>query len=133
MNQWCGRTGDASVAEIQVVARLAQITNPGPGKMWIFADTHEDSVNAGAFTVNAHSILRDNEYIWSGGGLPAARHGGSGVFAFADGHSEFRKWKDPRTLFKVWETYRGSIWQPGNQDLYWLADNATQKRAVTEP
>jgi hypothetical protein len=27
----------------------------------------------------------------------------------------------------VQERYRGMIWQDGNQDLYWLADHATQK------
>ena len=132
MNMWCGRDGGNADAGIQVVARLSQITNPGPGKMWIFADTHEDSLNAGGFTIDLVSILQNGEYIWSGGGLPAARHGGNGVLAFADGHSELRKWKDSRTLFDIQEKYRGMQWQGGNVDLYWLADHASQKRNVPE-
>jgi prepilin-type N-terminal cleavage/methylation domain-containing protein/prepilin-type processing-associated H-X9-DG protein len=127
LNGWCGLDASNFEAPIQVVSRLAQIVNPGPAKMWILADTHEDSINVGGFFVQGWSVLIDGEYIWSPEGLPAARHGGSGVFSFADGHAELRRWKDPRTLFDVQEKYRGSIWHPGNQDLYWLADHATQK------
>ncbi len=56
-----------------------------------------------------------------------ARHGDGTNFGFADGHSEYWKWKDPRTLdvakadYDYWQnTGRngGEALQPGNEDLH---------------
>ena len=44
-------------------------------------------------------------------------HSGGTTFAFADGHSEFWKWMDPRTLEVSSYSASGTI-QPGNEDLH---------------
>ena len=54
---------------------------------------------------------------------PPIRHGNGTTFSFADGHSEYRKWKDPRTVdvgrrgLETGKAIRES--QPGNEDIRW--------------
>lgn len=54
---------------------------------------------------------------------PPVRHGNGTTFSFADGHSEYHKWKDPRTIEfgkRVPPTaFSGT--QAGNEDIYWAA------------
>lgn len=38
-------------------------------------------------------------------------------FAFLDGHSEYRKWEDPRTLLIQYSFF---VSQPDNPDMYWV-------------
>ena len=48
------------------------------------------------------------------------RHGKGTTFSFADGHCEYWKWKDPRTLTHSWRwrDRPGDPYQPGNPDLH---------------
>ncbi len=49
---------------------------------------------------------------------PPVRHGNGTNFSFADGHSEYWKWKDPRTIsYGKLEVGSGPS-QPGNPDLH---------------
>jgi prepilin-type N-terminal cleavage/methylation domain-containing protein/prepilin-type processing-associated H-X9-DG protein len=54
---------------------------------------------------------------------PPVRHGDGTTFSFADGHSEYHKWKDPRTIEfgkRVPPTaFSGT--QAGNEDIQWAA------------
>ena len=54
---------------------------------------------------------------------PPIRHGDGTTFSFADGHSEYHKWKDPRTIEfgkRVPPTaFSGT--QAGNEDIHWAA------------
>ena len=54
---------------------------------------------------------------------PPVRHGDGTTFSFADGHSDYKKWKDPRTIEfgkRVPPTaFSGA--QPGNEDIHWAA------------
>jgi prepilin-type processing-associated H-X9-DG protein len=55
---------------------------------------------------------------------PPVRHGDGTNFSFADGHSDYHKWKDPRTIRVGKEVpprpFTGS--QPGNEDIQWAAE-----------
>jgi len=54
---------------------------------------------------------------------PPVRHGDGTNYGFADGHSEYHKWEDQRTIEfgkKVPPTAFSES-QPGNPDLYWAA------------
>jgi len=57
---------------------------------------------------------------------PTVRHGDGTNFSFVDGHSDYWKWKDPRTvkLAKMTNPQAGDSVQPGNPDLH-----AVQKAA----
>jgi len=54
---------------------------------------------------------------------PPIRHGDGSTFSFADGHSDYHKWKDPRTIAfgKRIPPTAFSENQPGNEDLHWAA------------
>jgi len=54
---------------------------------------------------------------------PPIRHGDGTTFSFADGHSRYHKWEDPRTIEwgKRVPPEAGSPTQAGNEDLHWAA------------
>ena len=54
---------------------------------------------------------------------PPVRHGDGTTFSFADGHSEYQKWRDQRTIeFGKQVPLRAySVDQPGNEDIHWAA------------
>ena len=66
------------------VQYLKQSLVPRPAKTWLFLDEHPDSINDGYF------ITDPDANTWQD--LPACYHNGACGFAFADGHSEIRKW-----------------------------------------
>ena len=71
-----------------VYNKLTAMIGPGPSDLWVFLDEQGDSINDGFFF-----IAMGQTTSWYD--LPANYHGGTGAFAFADGHSESRKWHDP--------------------------------------
>jgi prepilin-type N-terminal cleavage/methylation domain-containing protein/prepilin-type processing-associated H-X9-DG protein len=54
---------------------------------------------------------------------PPVRHGDGTNYGFADGHSDYHKWEDPRTIAfgKLVPPKAFSEDQPGNPDLHWAA------------
>ncbi len=87
-------------------------------------DEHEDSINSGQFDVQMDGNNR-GEAIWMD--LAASHHSGAGAFVFADGHSESKKWDDPRTLRPVLKKWMAPIAAPGSPDLLWLLERTTSK------
>ncbi|MHC4557220.1 MAG: type II secretion system protein [Planctomycetota bacterium] len=70
-----------------------------------------------------------NERWWD---PPPVRHGDGTTFSFADGHSDYHKWKDPRTIEfgKQVPPTAGSPDQPGNEDIHWAAVAMWGKEAM---
>jgi prepilin-type N-terminal cleavage/methylation domain-containing protein/prepilin-type processing-associated H-X9-DG protein len=63
---------------------------------------------------------------------PPVRHGDGTTFSFADGHSDYHKWKDPRTIEfgkRVPPTARSAV-QAGNEDIHWAAVAMWGKEAM---
>ena len=48
------------------------------------------------------------------------------VAAFADGHSEIHKWKDPRTTPPLTTELELNVPSPNNQDVYWMQEHSTR-------
>jgi prepilin-type N-terminal cleavage/methylation domain-containing protein/prepilin-type processing-associated H-X9-DG protein len=70
-------------------------------------------------------------WFWSPGNkyevrdLPAISHGNtSSSFAYADGHAEMHKWRDPKFI-ALQNNNNGSTTLPGSQDTVWLFDHMT--------
>lgn len=65
---------------------------PAPTEIFVFVEEHSDSINDGYFLNKVYS----REWI----DLPASHHNGSGVFSFADGHSELHPWRSRSTIVR---------------------------------
>ncbi len=97
------------------VKRRAQIYNPAPAQRLVFVDE-------GWVTSFSYAVWYDAETWWDD---PAVRHGDGTNFAFADGHSEYWKWKGIGTIKMGRERDRshfGNNYQPVSdadfKDLY---------------
>src|SRR5262245_13877341 len=64
-----------------------------PAGTWVFLDEHPDSINDGAMVIDTAGTA------WAD--VPASYHNGACGFAFADGHSEIKKWVVGRTVLPV--------------------------------
>jgi len=98
-----------------IVTLRSQIRRPG--ERTIFLDE-------GRLSPASWTIWYDQERWWD---QITARHGDGTNWGFADGHSEYWKWKDPRTLevakmdYDQWQSsgrQGGESTQPGNEDLH---------------
>jgi len=82
----------AAVNGYVVYKKLTAMIAPGPSDLWVFLDEQGDSINDGFFLVDMADSTSSSPK-WAD--RPAAYHGGTGAFAFADGHAETRSWRDP--------------------------------------
>ena len=93
-----------------------RIKIPNPAYRIVFVD--DGGTNPSA--LGGWTVYVTEEQWWD---PPPVRHGDGTNFSFADGHSDYHKWKDPRTLEfgkRVPPTaFSGA--QPGNEDLKWAA------------
>ena len=71
--------------------KLSQINWPGPSENMVFVDESAYTIDDGYFAI---PVGREN-FLWQNS--PAARHNCSGVFSFADGHSESLRFVEPST------------------------------------
>ena len=55
---------------------------------------------------------------------PGTMHNNACGFAFADGHSEIKKWNDPRTTLQKNQTVTTAT-QPNSADILWMAQHAS--------
>jgi prepilin-type processing-associated H-X9-DG protein len=76
------------------IKKKSEISNPSPSLRMVFID--EGYVGKDSFAVNYSSGGSCAPETWFDS--PASRHGGGGCYSFADGHSDYRKWKGQWTL-----------------------------------
>jgi len=104
---------------------------PGTEKLMVYrraqvqrADQRIVFLDEGRLSPNSWTLWYDQERWWD---QITARHGDGTNFGFADGHSEYWKWKDPRTLevakadYDAWQSSGrngAEATQPGNEDLH---------------
>ncbi len=118
--------------QFEVFRKLSAFNNPGPSTTFVLLDMREDSINTGGFGVNMAGFPDQPElHGFIGFDYPASYHSDSGTLSFADGHSETRRWIDPRTrppLVKDdWLMLNDEI-TPNNPDIRWLQERATRLR-----
>jgi prepilin-type N-terminal cleavage/methylation domain-containing protein/prepilin-type processing-associated H-X9-DG protein len=94
-----------------MIKRRNQIRRPG--ERFVFIDE-------GEISPDSWTVFYDRESWWD---APTIRHGDGTNFSFVDGHSDYWKWRDPRTV-KLAEGTISEQAQPGNPDL-----RAVQKAA----
>ena len=102
--------------QFYVYGKTSDIRKPGPAGLWVLLDEDYRSINDAAFAVTmVSSTFLD---------APASYHGGACGFAFADGHSEIKKWSDGRTLVKG-NSYSAQTYNPINKDVSWVQERTS--------
>ena len=83
---------------------------PNPAQRFVFIDDG----GMGFAHMGGWSVYVIEDRWWD---PPPIRHGKGTTFSFADGHSEYWKWNDPRTIeFGLLQRARSEP-QPGNEDI----------------
>ncbi|HYG35023.1 MAG TPA: prepilin-type N-terminal cleavage/methylation domain-containing protein [Clostridia bacterium] len=132
MSNWVGGNGDAPPeykggwgggGKWIVFRKLSQMQRPGPSKTFVFLDEHQQSINDGYFVVemDGYPNLPRTKII----DYPASYHNNAAGFAFADGHSEIHKWKDPRTYPK--RLVFPAPPSANNPDVLWMQEHSTRE------
>jgi prepilin-type N-terminal cleavage/methylation domain-containing protein/prepilin-type processing-associated H-X9-DG protein len=93
-------------AKNAVIRNRTQIKHPGDRMVFL----GEVPITPGSW-----GIEDDQERWWD---PPPKRHGNGSTFSFADGHSDYWKYRDNRSLKDPTVGYWPSEVEPGNQDLY---------------
>jgi len=89
-----------------------------PAGFFTFLDVNPDSICWPYFGVYMGRDVFFN--------FPNASHNRGGVVSFADGHTEYHRWRDQRTITAYSANYHNhSDASPRNQDLVWLQERAT--------
>ena len=89
-----------------------------PSQQFIFIEEHPDSIGSVIFWVDKG--LGPDAKIAS---YPAGYHDGGANLSFADGHVEYHRWQDARTLPPVkYEKWLAETESPDNPDVAWLQE-----------
>ena len=104
-------------SKYRLCGKMAQIL--WPVYMFVTLDEREDSINDGWYATDPDVLYQIVDY-------PAAYHGNSCGFSFADGHSEIHKWLDSRThpVLQQGVALTLNVNLPGDKDIPWLAQHA---------
>jgi prepilin-type processing-associated H-X9-DG protein len=130
MNAWFNSTDVAGFGSgFRIYMNMSDLIDPGPTQTWIFMDEREDSMNDGEMVVGMTGYPNQPQ-SWKIVDYPASYHNGAGGLSFADGHSEIKKWQDPRTMpaLRTGQLLALNVPSPNNQDALWLMDRSTRKR-----
>jgi len=110
----------------KVYRKLGEMLQPGPANTLTLLEEREDSINDGFFVISMEGYPNIAKTVMVD--FPASYHGGACGFAFADGHSEIHKWRDPRTTpaLKQGQELQLNQTLPNNQDVFWMQDHSTR-------
>jgi len=130
MNAWFDSSDvDSFGPGFRIYKSLTDVTDPGPSMTWLFLDEREDSINDGEFCVGMFGYP-DDPGQWRIVDYPASYHNHAAGFSFVDGHSEIKKWVDPRTF----PVLRKNVELPlnvvsaKNPDVLWMMERSTRKK-----
>jgi prepilin-type N-terminal cleavage/methylation domain-containing protein/prepilin-type processing-associated H-X9-DG protein len=102
----------------KVFKKYADIVRMMPNGLFLFMDVHPDSICWPYFGVY---MADDYFFNW-----PNSAHNRGAVVSFADGHVEYHRWRDQRTITAYSPSYHDHHDpSPGNQDLYWIRERTT--------
>jgi prepilin-type N-terminal cleavage/methylation domain-containing protein len=128
---WGGTDGNwgSVFSDYLIYLKQPELQVPGSSKVFVFLDMREDSIDMGNFgTRMAGWPDRPSQYGFYD--LPGYYHHLACGFSFADGHSEFRRWRDRRTMPPLVQggLYPDIFETPNNPDVAWLQEHATRPK-----
>jgi len=101
---------------------IVRFPSPAPSSLIVLLDEDEYSINDAGFAI----IGPKTPFLYQMIDWPATYHNNAAGFAFADGHSEIKKWTDHRT-----KVYKGNVRisnQKDNKDIVWMSERASALR-----
>lgn len=135
MSNWVGGNGDVPPnkdyrgywgqgANWIVFTKLTAMIRPGPSMTFVLLDERQDSINDGYLVteMDGYPSLASTKIV----DYPASYHNSAAGFAFADGHSEIHRWKDPRTTPPIRSALQLNVASPNNLDVFWMQDHSTR-------
>jgi prepilin-type processing-associated H-X9-DG protein len=115
---------------LNVYYKMGAILDPGPSRTFVFLDERAETLSEGAFYL-AMDGSPEKPGTTTFYDYPACSHNGAASLSFADGHTEQKKWLDPRTTPAVLSpngpAYPGGVPSPNNRDLLWLQERCTRR------
>src|SRR5579859_4605060 len=109
-----------------VYRKTTDLSNPGASSVWVLVDERTDSINDGIAVVGMAGYTPYSAFAWGIVDYPGSYHGQAGGYAFADGHSELRRWQDDRTMPVTLPAGGRPYPSPSNPDVYWLMDRTAR-------
>jgi prepilin-type N-terminal cleavage/methylation domain-containing protein/prepilin-type processing-associated H-X9-DG protein len=106
----------------RVYSKMADMNDPGPSRTWVLLDEREDSINDGFWVPEMTGYPNITTTKWVD--FPGSYHNRAGGFSFADGHSEIKKWLDPRTT--PTHLPPPTLLAPSSLDIFWIQDHCTR-------
>jgi prepilin-type N-terminal cleavage/methylation domain-containing protein/prepilin-type processing-associated H-X9-DG protein len=124
---WSNTKLGTTSGEYRVYYRMSDMLTPGPAATFVFVEEPMDRINDGFFVTDMLTYPKTTDDICD---FPAQYHNGGANFAFADGHSQIKKWTTalllanpaPNTVQKYPTPLPGF-----NPDIFWLMDHATRR------
>ena len=115
MNAWMNPINTEGLLNSAYVIFRKQADIRRPVDTWVTIDENEAKINDGWFLIRPEATNS-----WAQQDIPAGYHNNSGGMSYADGHSQTKKWSDPKILI-------GSVSdRPVGPDLGWLGEHTTQ-------
>jgi len=130
MNAWFDSADVGSFTSgFRIYKKSTDMIDPGPSGTWLFVDEREDSINDGELVVSMNGYP-NGPAQWVIVDYPASYHNRGCGYAFADGHSEIKQWKDPRTMpvLKKGQSLNLNAPSANNHDVFWMMDHSTRKQ-----
>jgi prepilin-type N-terminal cleavage/methylation domain-containing protein len=128
---WGGTAGGwgPAVGAYQIYMKYSDMLDPGPSKTFLMMDMREDSIDMGNFGVNMAGYP-DKPASYGFWDIPGFYHNRAAGLSFTDGHSEVKRWNDPRTTppIRPGIGYPDRFNSPNNPDIAWLQDHATRPK-----
>jgi prepilin-type N-terminal cleavage/methylation domain-containing protein/prepilin-type processing-associated H-X9-DG protein len=130
MNAYLGDRAGPYTTGFWQFKKYSEINSPSPSKCWVFIDEREDSINDGWFAVDMSGFDPRQPNSWVIVDYPASYHNGAGGLAFADGHSEIKRWVDARTtpVLRRGQPLPLGISSPNNPDVEWLQERSSSRK-----
>lgn len=136
MNYWFGADDGKDYYEFiwgrgwRIYMKLGDLVDPGPSRTFVLLDAREDGITSGSFAVNMTGYPDKPAKTEFFQDYPASYHHRAGGMSFADGHSEIKRWLDPRTMPLIKKggfLSVNPVPSPNNKDIIWMQERSTRK------
>ena len=118
---WDGAWDNRLSPLYRVFRKHSELGASMPSGTFAFQDVHPGSICWPYFGVQ---MVTDTFF-----NFPNSSHSQGGVISFADGHAEYHKWRDPRTIAaKSPDYHRHNEPSPRNEDIFWLRARTSVRR-----